>query len=136
MRTGDFLKKVFGIEPEDRFYDFRTKRGSIWGCHPNADFYSEEDLPDHIAAVEIGDIPTGKETRSEVSSDIAFIYREMKRTWLLPSGETEVEIHEVKDRIETSPELEGHDICWYCGTDNGPNGEDRMGFDCCFCGSN
>ena len=27
--------------------------------------------------------------------------------------------------------MEGDDICGYCGSNNGPNGESRMGFDCC-----
>ena len=31
---------------------------------------------------------------------------------------------------------EGHDICHLCGTDNGKNGEDRIGFDCFMCGGN
>lgn len=34
------------------------------------------------------------------------------------------------------PEYEGHDLCGYCGADNGVNGEYRHGFDCCACGSN
>lgn len=31
---------------------------------------------------------------------------------------------------------EYHDICSYCGADNGPVGEYRNGFDCCCCGGN
>lgn len=34
------------------------------------------------------------------------------------------------------PETKGHDICAYCGTDNGEHGEYRMGYDCCQCGGN
>ena len=30
----------------------------------------------------------------------------------------------------------GNDVCFYCGADNGPNGEYRMGWDCCVCGGN
>ncbi len=30
----------------------------------------------------------------------------------------------------------GGDVCGYCGYDNGPNGESRMGFDCGMCGGN
>lgn len=30
----------------------------------------------------------------------------------------------------------GHDLCYYCGGDNGPNGEWRQGWDCCYCGAN
>jgi hypothetical protein len=33
-------------------------------------------------------------------------------------------------------DLEGHDICLYCGTDNGYKGELRQGFDCFYCGGN
>lgn len=29
-----------------------------------------------------------------------------------------------------------HDICGYCGYDNGVNGESRQGWDCGYCGSN
>ena len=32
--------------------------------------------------------------------------------------------------------LTGHDICCYCGWDNGPNGEWRQGYDCGYCGGN
>lgn len=31
---------------------------------------------------------------------------------------------------------EQSDFCCYCGTDNGPNGENRNGWDCCGCGGN
>lgn len=30
----------------------------------------------------------------------------------------------------------GHDVCLYCGADNGLRGELREGFDCYYCGSN
>lgn len=30
----------------------------------------------------------------------------------------------------------GHDVCLYCGADNGPDGELRVGWDCHFCGNN
>lgn len=29
-----------------------------------------------------------------------------------------------------------HDVCLYCGTDNGRCGEYRNGYDCCYCGGN
>lgn len=38
--------------------------------------------------------------------------------------------------VEVPEGLEGHDICLYCGADNGPNGEYRIGWSCCYCGSN
>lgn len=38
--------------------------------------------------------------------------------------------------ISPAPGHEGHDICQYCGADNGPNGEYRQGWDCYNCGSN
>lgn len=31
---------------------------------------------------------------------------------------------------------QGHDICFYCGESNGPNGELRQGHDCWRCGGN
>ena len=34
------------------------------------------------------------------------------------------------------PHVRGHDICFYCGTSNGLNGELRQVHDCCYCGSN
>ena len=34
------------------------------------------------------------------------------------------------------PGLEEHDICGYCGSDNGANSEYRNGYDCGVCGSN
>ena len=37
---------------------------------------------------------------------------------------------------EPLPGFETHDICGYCGSDNGANGEYRIGYDCCVCGSN
>ena len=34
------------------------------------------------------------------------------------------------------PGFENHDICGYCGGDNGAESEYRMGYDCGVCGSN
>lgn len=34
------------------------------------------------------------------------------------------------------PHAEEHDICCYCGTSNGVNGELRNGYDCFYCGGN
>ena len=42
--------------------------------------------------------------------------------------------HYRKQRVRAG--LEGHDICSYCGADNGPNGEYRQGWDCVWCGGN
>ena len=35
---------------------------------------------------------------------------------------------------EPLPGFENHDICGYCGSDNGANSEYRMGYDCGICG--
>jgi len=48
-------------------------------------------------------------------------------------------VQRVIKRYDSRPSAlapEGHDICVYCGTDNGPNGELRYGFDCACCGGN
>ena len=46
------------------------------------------------------------------------IHRGFFFTWLLPD------------------ELKSHDICSYCGHDNGDHGQYREGFNCCYCGGN
>ena len=46
------------------------------------------------------------------------IHRGFYFTWLLPD------------------ELKEHDICSYCGHDNGDHGQYREGFNCCYCGGN
>ena len=54
------------------------------------------------------------------------------------TGEISFEYDESEfDEIVTPDELveNGHDVCFYCGADNGPNGESRVGFDCCQCGA-
>lgn len=38
--------------------------------------------------------------------------------------------------LEPDPGFEGHQLCHYCGADNGPNGEYRVGHDCVACGAN
>lgn len=47
-----------------------------------------------------------------------------------------VEEKGVFHKMEYRGERAQHDICGYCGTDNGPNGEHRQGWDCCMCGGN
>src|SRR5690606_25562374 len=37
-------------------------------------------------------------------------------------------------RYELNRDRVDHDFCRYCGTDNGPNGAYRLGYDCCHCG--
>ena len=51
------------------------------------------------------------------------------------TGETRLS-HSYRTVLEVPEHLAGHDLCLYCGTDNGENGEYRMGYDCCMCGSN
>jgi len=38
--------------------------------------------------------------------------------------------------IPSSRSMGEGDYCSYCGAFNGPHGEDRVGWDCCYCGGN
>jgi hypothetical protein len=49
---------------------------------------------------------------------------------------TDLVDREIKVQQSYGPTRTGHDICGYCGEDNGPHGERRVGWDCCYCGGN
>lgn len=63
--------------------------------------------------------------------------RDALRTYRhLVTGETAQRIVTRYDSRPSALAPVGHDICNYCGADNGPNGELRYGFDCGQCGGN
>lgn len=67
--------------------------------------------------------------------NVAIVEHRGNRLWLQRDGKLYSE--PVKYRsFEWVGEGPAHDICGYCGQDNGPNGESRNGWDCCYCGGN
>lgn len=64
---------------------------------------------------------------------VEFEVQDGLRTW--SDGQQDV-VRGHFSNVVASPELEGHDICLYCGADNGLRGEWREGWSCCYCGGN
>jgi hypothetical protein len=79
---------------------------------------------------EVSIIPYGEERREE-RGKITKVYQDAIRTW--SDGTSEV-VRDNYVRILVPPHLKGHDLCPYCGTDNGLEGEWRLYGACHGCG--
>lgn len=69
-----------------------------------------------------------------------FKWRDGLRAWRnVETGEVAFRVREgFFKEFDHIPEgwSDREDVCCYCGASNGPQGEYRMGFDCCQCGCN
>jgi len=118
-------------------------RGGIdmWATSPDAGWSSSYREEGKVWK-ELGTVPVGGwkyEDERKSSYRATFKWRDGLRTW------ENVETGEIVTRIVKSyykefdyinPEIENNDLCFYCGSDNGPQGEYRQGWDCCQCGCN
>jgi hypothetical protein len=86
-------------------------------------------LPDDVFEVSIR--PYGDE-RQEERGVIVSCYQDAIRTW--SDGTSEI-VKNHYARMVVPPELKGHDLCPYCGTDNGAEGEWRTHGECYGCGA-
>jgi hypothetical protein len=74
--------------------------------------------------------PYGEE-RHEERGEIVNVRQDAIRTW--SDGTSDV-VQDYYARMIVPPHLKGHDLCPYCGTDNGPHGEWRSHGECYGCG--
>lgn len=114
-------------------------------------------LGDKEVAVEVGIEPTGEwsewcpfgavERRTRNARRVWFAHKDFQvpaqihHNFQVPAG-TVVPAGTFFEEVlpdyyrEHRGDLVAHDICMYCGTDNGPAGEYRQGWDCWQCGGN
>lgn len=91
---------------------------------------SKEPFPG--APFEMSTKPIGDPYKSP-GVDVNFLVTDACRTW--SDGQQDLVVGYYK-QIQVPKELKGHDICSYCGADNGAHGEHRVGFNCWLCGGN
>jgi hypothetical protein len=89
----------------------------------------EELLPDDVFEISIS--PYGDE-RHEERGEIINVRQDAIRTW--SDGTSDV-VQDNYARMIVPPHLKGHDLCPYCGTDNGLHGEWRTHGECYGCGA-
>ena len=84
------------------------------------------------APYEISNEPTG-EIRLSKGVDADFHVQDAKRTW--SDGQIDI-VKGYYKHVVAKEELMNHDICYYCGADNGERSQFRQGWDCWYCGGN
>jgi hypothetical protein len=103
-------------------------KGLAWYHHASND---AGDLPAG-AIIAQEPAPVGEERSCQLDGATRFV-RDAVRRWSDGRVDT-LRSYFQRDVPEVGHEAD--DYCTYCGCNNGPDGRDRQGFDCCQCGGN